>query len=338
MKEIFICNTYYHVLITTIKAFNKKENKPTILIGSETSDNNIINDFRLIENLRQSNLFYEVIICPDLYKEIEAKTKHIKNFNLLLKQYEKFSQKLPVKLQNYDEIYLYCDSAFFGKIVNSLDLKYHLLEDGTDTFNRNPYLLKYIANKIYYRFKKRFFNHCRLGQSRNIIDVEVNSKKGVAFDQKLIVKPKKDMFDALSVDEKNILIDIFMPNLNIDLSKFDSMIITQPIFDCGKIYSMNAQIELYYDIIKEHCQGQKVLIKVHPRDHADYSKLGDNICMLNTPFPLEILNFIQSIHFKTAITIYSTSLYLVENADNKIFLGRKWLKKHIKELKNRGVA
>ena len=64
-----------------------------------------------------------------------------------------------------------------------------------------------------------------------------------------------------------------------------------------------------------------MVIKPHPRDGLDYAALYPQCTVIRGQFPIEVLNFIEGIHFRKAISIITSALDSIAFADEKINIG-----------------
>ena len=137
------------------------------------------------------------------------------------------------------------------------------------------------------------------------------------------------MYDSLNYEQRKTIMNIFLDsNSNFKNINGCSLIITQPLYIDNYLDSEEEQVKLYKTIIDEYCKGDKVVIKTHPREYTDYSSIKGNYVVLTRNFPLEIFNFMDDLKFNKVITISSTSLSLIKNCKEKIFLGWDYIEKH----------
>ncbi len=332
-RNIYFCTTYYHVLIATVKEIVAKSQDPMIALCSNWGDRSLVADNRLLARLKKSNVFSDITTL-DIFKiygvsdninEVSAITK--------LKIMESYKKQPLVEIPVNSNVFLFSDAAFIGRIINHCGYKYHLIEDGLDCFISNAKNIK-ARRGIHYALK-RLLGMRDMGESKNIIDVEVNNKSGVNLPNKVIEVPRKSLFSKLSVEDKQIIVSIFLPKIpSRDLS-LASIIITQPFYDDGFLDSAKQQVRLYGEIIRNYCHSSEVIIKMHPRETTDYSPIAKSkrVIILKDKYPIELLNFLPNTHFGTAITVSSTSLSTL-NANNKILLGWEYLDNFKKEIRS----
>lgn len=329
MNSIYICDSYYHLLITIIKNI-KNKGKNDLIIASESYNNTLINDKTLIKKLTNKKVFKNIYFFDYSKEQIKNNNKNkvirfISNYILL----QKINRKYKFDFSNYEKIYLYLDTGLVGNILNKRNIKYYLIEDGLDCYKKNyTYLNKSKVKRI---IKKLVYGYEGFVSSKNIISIEVNSIDGITIkSNKFIEVSREEMFNKLSDEEKKEICEIFLNDLSVlNLSNY-SMIITQPLHKDGLVETEEKQVELYKDIIKKYLRNDKIIIKVHPRDKINYKKYFKECLIIDKPFPIELFNFYPDIRFDKVISISSTSVDFLKNAKSKITLGWEWLNENKK--------
>lgn len=327
--SVFICSTFYHILISTIKALKAKE-KPDLLLIAFYNNKSIL-EKNILNKLRKSEIFKEIIILDyseEAKKIYKSRNAYIKKLLFILKKNKEFN----LNLEKYMNIYLYNDDWLIGRIINMRKIKYHLLEDGTNNLRDNIDFIEYkVQGRMTLFIKRNILHFYKPGKSKNIIDIEVNDINGVDIsDKKIIQNNKEKMFKELSLEEKKKITDIFC--VDIELNKFSgyTLILTQPFDEDGVLnITEKEKINIYKTIIDLYCKNEKVVIKPHPREETNYNKYI-KCDVIKKEFPIEILNFDERLKFKKVITISSTAIELVNYADEKIKLGWEWLEEYKK--------
>ena len=186
---------------------------------------------------------------------------------------------------------------------------------------------KHVAKRLIKRMLHMGYNY--IGQSKYIIDIEVNNKEGVNLKNKVLKEVKKsDLYNSLTTKDKKIIYNIFIDkDIKIDKEKKNILILTQPLYIDNLVASQEIQNRIYLDIIKDY-PNYNIYIKPHPRDLTDYKKLDSKINIISKNMPMEVLNFNKNLKFDKAITIQSSSINFLEFVDEKIKLGYKILEKY----------
>jgi len=345
MRKLYVCYTYYHLLISLIKTMLDADSKSTIFVISTSPNNTVADDKRIFDNIKKHKICENLIIGDKYYEIIEnaARNRYIDMIPslpyILAKPFKiwrdirirnitcDMAKNFVINFTKFDEIYLYNDRPIVGQILNINKIKYHLVEDSFDAFHVNKNRWKWHKHTFKRWYRRKFLYLYSNGTGGGIADIEVNNKTGLEkLNRPLIELPRKELFARLSKEQKDILCDIFSVKIECDLSDVKLLILTQPLAIDACLPSTDVQLKLYqYLIDKYNTQNGSVVIKVHPRDDTDYSSLKGNISVLDEPFPMEILNFMDGLHFQTAVTVSSTAIYMLENCDNKISLGWEFL-------------
>ena len=171
-KKVYLCNTYYHLLISVIKAM-KDSATSSVVLFSDIYNDKLVQDKELINRLKASKIFENVKIFD--YSKIEIKFQEgkmtaIKRFFLTM--FLSFKDEL--KLKKYEEVYIFFDENLLGHILNKKRIYYHLLEDGTDSFKTNYFSKKTESNSLKDKIKY-LLNFRKFGESKYIKSIEVNN-------------------------------------------------------------------------------------------------------------------------------------------------------------------
>ena len=344
MSRIYVCHTFYHVLITTIKelllAHNGTDNyeKADIVLSLMSIDFGDIKD-----RLNKSGIYNEIIefdekrddFFPELAKYKTDKGNVIKNMYSRIKFTKKFAkleeQYVPVDFKKYDDIYVFCDSDPIGLYLNQKKIKYHSVEDGLNTLK--PFVLAKYTNQGHFGLKKFFSMKLNLifmcdGYSKYCIDMEVNDKSCIEDDfYKYVEVPRKKMIDSLSEEDKEKLINLFVKDIDqlkvfIEKGVNDGiLILTEPL--C----TLDIREQIFTDIINQFKNEGVIFLKPHPRDNLDYKSLFGEYWIFDKTIPMEILGLFKEIHFKKVVGVY-TQLGLIDFADERIMLGSKLMDKY----------
>ena len=327
IHKLYICSTYHHVFITVIK----------MLLVKQIADVVICDDIPNYKNMQcqliKSGLFRHVYFfkrsnSPDCNAII---FKHSCHKKLVEREFK-------IDLKRYSDIYIYHDGTKLGRYLQDKKQKYHLIEDGINTYQ----ILREIPsrlfplppkNKIKY-FLKFFFNigYLPCGQNRFCLSIEVNDKSNLAITHRNLVEvPKESLYGRLTNKQKLILYKIFVSGIFLQGS-YDVILLTIPLFKDKYVKSEYMQIKIYKDIIEDlELRGESVVIKPHPRDNVDYSRYFTNNIIIDKNIPTEVLNYNPELHFKKGITILSSSLDSIDFVDQKEWYGIEYLDKKYKQ-------
>lgn len=325
--NLYICETYYHLLIALIKNITEKGKNDLIVSSKLTNDEEIYN------NVKDSKIFRNIYKFKYTQKELEnrkSRIRFVKNIILLIKM----KKDNFLNFFQYEKIFLFNDNELYGKYLNYYKIHYNLLEDGKDCF-RNNSIYWHKENYIKKKIKEKIFRLYKLGDSIYADSVEVNNKSGVKLRCKNIIeKPRKELFLSLNQKDKNNIFNIFIKDFKIDKFNNCNLLITQPLSEDGYLKSEKDKIEMYKYIIKEYLNNDKVIIKTHPREQTNYNKEFKEQYIIDKPFPIEILLFCEELKLSKVITVSSTSMSSLDFAKERKVLGWDWIQKYLEEVKN----
>lgn len=320
-KKLYVCSTYYHTLITCVKAIEGKE-QFEIAVTDYISGGE-----QLAERLRQSGLFKAVHywVKP---REYSPKNK-LKRYLFIHKKNPKLvSEQISVDFGGYDEIYLFHDDIWVSRYLKDTHTPYNIIEDALDSFKYiDSSVFSYMTGhsftaklKLLAGYGYRYLSYCPLIRS-----IEVNDADGIQITgNNIIQKLRKEMFDKLTSENKALLSRIFLPDEISHECLRGTLILTQPLA-VDNIVSEERQLKIYRDIAERYSADGQVVIKPHPRDNCSYDSFG--CTMLPKNVPVEIIDICLEPHFKQAVTISSTSSASLKCADKVIVLGDDILKK-----------
>ena len=343
-KRIYVCHTYYHVYVSCLKELNlaDKERGGADLVLS-TMSNNFGN---LKDRAGRSGLFDEVFMFDEkedvFFPQLQKYHKDRGNivFNMFARiKYTKMLGKLqepyvPVDFKNYQDIYVFCDSDPIGYYLSYRKIYYHALEDGLNCIQY--YDTARYDNKGHFALKAWMSAHNLIfiqnGYGKYCLDMEINDKSVVPYPcKKYIEKPRAELVEHLSEKDKDILIHLFIENMDELQKKLDCGAEDKILVLSEPLCSLEIRKQIFTDIIEEYGEidGKKgqILIKPHPRDVLDYTKEFSEHIVLNGMFPMEILNYIPGLTFKKVISVLTVPNGILF-ADEILFLGEDFLDKY----------
>jgi len=334
-NTIYFCTTYYHTLITIIKALQSKEKFDVILCKS-------IPEYQSLKvKLDQTGLFGSIYFYDTtafLNKRKQSKFRSIieKLFLVRRKCIATVAEKyLPVDVLKYTNVYVYMDNHPFAYYLIYYKKNFHLIEDALDFFKY--YVDYYHVNEKDYTpgtiryLKRKLFGYFVWGNSPFVIDIEVNDLDGIKIPKdKVKVVPRKDLFSKLSEGEKLIIYNTYVRGeltYNEKRGK-TAVIFTQPLLKDKFVKDENEQLKVFECIAHDWFdKGYNLILKPHPRDEIDYTSIIKkyHIAFIDKNLPSEILNFNPNFHFEVAVAITTTAINFLDYADEKIFLGWEYM-------------
>ena len=344
--RIYICHTFYHAYIACLKELNMDKDKwgqASLMLSSMS------NDFgNLKERAEKSGLFREVIpfdekeesFFPELSELHKDRGNLVANMIQRIRFTRRFGKLLapyiPVDLRKYEDIYVFCDSDPIGYYLSTHRIYYHALEDGLDCIRY--YDTARFDNRGHFGLKAWMAAHNLIfiqnGYSKYCIDMEVNDISVLQYPcPKYIERPRARLTEHLSEEAKGILTEIFIENRE-ELEKrlragegggHRVLVLTEPLCD------LKTRKRIFTDIMEEYqwVDGEKalVLLKPHPRDVLDYKKLFPEHIVLDSKFPMEILNYVERLSFDRVVSVFTVP-DAIRFAKEKVFLGEDFMDRY----------
>lgn len=335
-KRIYVCHTFYNVYVSLLKEWNlpqEEQGQADIALSTMSTDFS-----GLKERLEASGVFGSVFLLdekrdshfPELAKYKKSYhniARHLYNRIVYTKKLARLEEPyMTIDFRQYQDIYVYCDSDPIGYYLNYKHIYYHAMEDGLDCLkyldgahydNRGHFKLKaFLASKNVIFIQNGYGKYC--------LDMEINDLSCLRHRcPKYKVVPRKPLELGLTSGQKRTMLRIFMEDAGGFLRELGEkasgdciLFLTQP-----HPKSEEARVQICHDIIRDYCQGCHVVIKPHPRDLIDYGKLRPDCTVIKGRFPVEVLNFVEGVHFRKVISIATTALDTIDFADEKINLG-----------------
>lgn len=342
MSRVYVCHTYYHVLIASIKELLSAGNGD----GGDILLSKMSTDFEnLHKRLEESGVFRRVYLFDEkrdkyfdeLMELKKDKGNPLLNMGSRIRYTKRLAQLLapyvPINFHEYDDIYVFCDGDPIGTYLNQNKIHYHAVEDGLDTLR--PCIQAKYDNKGMFGVKKFFSMVLNLificdGYSKYCLDMEVNDLScinDVFYKYKEV--PRQELFDKLNDEQKDILVNIFVKDYKglkelIDKKSTNEkniLILSEPL--C----TLDVRRQIFSDLINEYDKFGTIFIKPHPRDELEYSKEFPEVWSFDRTIPMEIFKFFKELHFDKVISVY-TQLANADFADEKIFLGHDFMDKY----------
>lgn len=346
-KRIYICHTFYHVYVSILKECHLQHVQKDAYCRADIILSTVYLDLTLIRDRLQKTEFFDHIYIyhekpfeafPHLmkYKEDHGILRNMVQRMIFCKKFSKTQEDLiPVDLKPYDgNIWVYCDSDPIGYYLNGHHIHYHAVEDGLDC-------LRYADGARYdnqgaFGLKQWMASHNLIfmqdGHSKYCIDMEVNNLAVLDIQAHKYVKYvevcRQSLVDELTRADKDVILNCFIGNIERirDVMKDTSgrkrvLILTEHLCTEEQRYRM------FRDLMDEYCVGCTVMIKPHPKDDLDYAARFADAIVMDRHFPMEIMEYIEGIHFDTVYAIL-TNLRDSHFADQMVNLGTEYLNRY----------
>lgn len=288
-KTLFIVNDEFFYLYKDI-VFNLKNiciiKKP---FGFDIKKPLIFNKKKLIEKISLKYLKFKFL------KVFNKNRLYVKKIIKILKDLE---------INKYENVYgvrhLPIAVYYFYNIMR--ENNYILVEDGTSDYNQ---LIKKKLDP--YKYKKIYLTN-------NIKNIE-----GITNIENINIKK---YWEEKSDYNKNKILKILNVNNNkLRLLKNKEYILyTQPLSEDNIITELE-KIEIYRKVISNY-KKETLIIKKHPREKTDYTKIFKNIEVLDGYFPSEFIKLLNiDKRIKKHITLFSTAVFIEEDKSKIDFYG-----------------
>lgn len=341
-NRVYVCHTYYHVYVACLKELGlpKEERKNADLVLSTMS-----NDFGDLRSRALKCGLFENVYMFDEKEDVtfpEVMKYHTDRGNLLLNmlarmKYTKLLGKMqqdyvPVDFKKYGDVYVFCDSDPIGYYLSYKKIPYHALEDGLDCLS--TYDTARYDNRGHFGLKAflaaRNLIFIQNGWAKYCLDMEVNDLSVLPYPcPKYIEKPRKDLVDRLNEEGKDILVRLFIADMDEIMEKIGAgdkknkiLLLTEPLCE------LEVRERIFRDCIEMYgkINGEEsvVLIKPHPRDALDYRKVFPEYIVLDGKFPMEVLNFIPNLKFRRVISVF-TVVHAIRFAEEIVYLGEDFM-------------
>lgn len=293
--EFYVCSTPYHLYVSLCRIVKEKNISYLYLT---THDENVYNLFtkwydRLIKNeyvydvlIRKRSNLKEKLFIENLKDTIEFnKIKHIiENATLINFAWHPYG--------------LYSTSEYIFKKFN----KSIFIEEGS-----NLYLKVKPSNKI--QFIKKYFYRKNLEFYKDDKLLKILVQFPERYPQHLRPKISKldldEIFNEISKEDKQSIIDIFDTKLDLDIFFNDCIIIlTQPLSEDGYITEEEKK-SIFKGLVDKYRKNYKVILKKHPRENTKYN-INDTI-EIEGSFPSEIFRLLD-IKFEKAIGVCTSAV------------------------------
>lgn len=335
---LYICWSYYHVMIALIEVMVKKIKADILLIQK----NEILS--RDLENrLRDINVFRKVY-----YVEEEKAPWGVSKKNIIKYIFQRYFQLtryynciLPIKWREYSKIITFFDADSIGAYLNISQIYYELYEDSKHAFsidtvqNLPNTLRRYIEPNFFISIMQcvKFYVPI-FGCSQYCTAIHVGSGDQLFINnktrEKFHIVSRENWFFKLNESQKDLLTSVFYEGYEY-ISSINSfiLVLTEPLCNEGRVKNIKQQVAVYRNLIERLGNNVAVVIKPHPRDVCNYSGLiSKSVTVLPKTFPSEILAFILGEKIEKCYSVTSNSV-LSFSQDKAVVLGKKFIEQCI---------
>ena len=333
-KILYICSTYSQLLISIITVITEKKDDVDIILYDDLPNCSLLRT-----RLRRLNLFNNILIftkegLPQRFHNSEH--NEMKLMQLHYAHLMAVESRMPVNILKYKEVYIFYDGHHLGLYLQEKHIKYHLIEDGMNHFQHimaTPSAKEIpVVNAKSIKNYLKGCNYLCCGQNPDCLSIEVNENKNLAIThENIIEKPRKEMFNLLSENEKDSIFEVFLEDFDFvkGIKNDLAIVFTSVLANDGWVDNEKTQIRIYRDIVnKLKLEGYYVILKPHPRDKVLYSKEFTDCYIMDKNFPSELLDFKTGLHFKKGVVIASSAMELINCIEKKEKLGFKFFENY----------
>lgn len=286
--DLYICTTFYHVYILLLKRLTGIQDACDVVVCKD-----IPTGEQLKYRIENSRLFNNVwYINQWELPDDRGRNRLDRLFCQHHRRYRTIKKMLPFDVKKYDNVYIFHDNTKLGRYLNDAKIKYHLIEDSYNFFQhilQTPQAIHIREKNHKYKFAK-FLNmgYFPMGESKYVLDIEVNENRNLQIPNSNVVELSRDMMrDLLSEEDKQLIFKIFGSPKLPKLDKNTVILLTES-FAADGVCNGEKQMTMYKGIIDDlKSKGLAVLVKPHPRDEMDYSIFDVNV--IDRFFPIEVL-------------------------------------------------
>lgn len=334
MNQVYCGCGVYHIYISILKAFEDKRNgrKSLLVIINDRTDG--IEDF--IPKLKGLDVFEDVVSVKS-YGIFDVLKKRIGLYNYIFKRAQaiqnEFEDANPHILNYHDFIqnaeinlfHIVRTRAYF--LIKYPENSFRMMEEGTGTYVQTLPFLRFLKRKYFMKFP------LLMGYDKQVKEVVVQfpeQMKAKILRDKAVKLDLYGLEQSLTSSDRKQIVEIFQGE-QIDLysTKKKAIILTQPLQSTGFKVDTKEMVRIYSDFVNQaQASGcDEIFFKEHPREDVSYEDFFPENPFIPKLMPIEVLNLDENIKFDWGYTICSGSIDNLKNLEQKINLGRDYLKK-----------
>lgn len=243
--------------------------------------------------------FDDVYLMP--YKEIPHDIESITRNTL-----SAYKSVVTFEPEEYKKIYVAGAQFYFTDILINRKIHFECFEEASGMYSRPNVLRKNVGLK--YKVQQEWARKNGLFDLSNPLIDKVYCNFSA---QKFLFKRKKAVdHDAVkileTIDDKSRqkIVDFFVPH-KYDCSEKSVIVLTEQFSNLGKM-TAKQQRQLYRKMSENIPPDYRVIVKPHPNDKEDYSRVFKNPIIIEDVFPSELLPFVFEHRPEYITTVSST--------------------------------
>lgn len=332
MDQVYVGGSYFHIYVSILRQLCRpdKTSKSILILNNFTPGLEVI-----IPHLKKAGYFDHIIQVP--FISLKQKINAVRRKNLFTRiaytnqvaldfvdthsgiaEFDSFIRNAEINLFHKASL----ASSYFVMKYGQTNL-IRMIEDGGNNY-RAP-ISRWKA------FMKKYVRNIPMGEGLDAEIKEIHVQHVDRLHPRIRHKGKtlelNAMRDSLSAQQRSEIVHTFMHGKDVNiLSGNNLLLITQPWSE-EHVMSETGKVEVYNRMLKKYTGSHSIFLKAHPRDLTNYhGKLEQAFTEIPRAFPLEMLDFMENIRFKTGLTVSSSALHNMHCVAEKIFFGNDYLK------------
>lgn len=244
-------------------------------------------------------IFDEVYLFPYLYIEHNSDT-------ISMNVKEKYEKNIPYDIDSFEYIFVGGAHFYFTDYLIKNKKRFIFIEDATGMLDRKE--------EMYLHLKNDFPVHAEFAKKNGLFDGNNEYVKAIMcayIPQKRIAEKEYIIFNVqekiyeLKKNKRKKIINFFVDK-KIKLKNNAALLLTQHFSNLG-IMSQKKQEEIYRIFYDKYLKKYRyIYIKKHPDDQMDYLSIFQNVVILDSCFPAELLPYICRGKNESLYTISTT--------------------------------
>lgn len=336
MKQLILCERPFMLYKAILKTFHSEDEIDIVLSNHMQGMEN------MYQPLVKSRLFHKVFFYDDVFYQDYIKQESLADYtafpNILwawpmkLRRYFKYQKKarqeaMPrgLRFYDYDEILANDGVSAMNFKLYEQKVPHVVSEHARGNFSSKPFLYM-LAVYLTMVLDRLGMIPAYSGCSKYVKEIEVDSsQKLVGYIRKKKIRecPVQSLEERLTAEEKDKIYRLYAQGYGLpeEYEKEVNLLLTGPLVSDGGAKNEKEQLRLYSDVVAKNCDShQMLLIKPHPRDMADYSRVFPDAYVVDRSIAAEVLGFCSSLHIDKAITIGSSSIASFKKARQVLVL------------------
>ena len=111
-KDAYVCNTYYHLLISIVKQMKNNIKSDIIFVMNRKSEYRLIQNYQMMKKLNAVGLFDNILTLD--FSDLFCGFRHIFKFIKSKKYIDKKIKNHEIDFSKYKNVYIFADAGFMA--------------------------------------------------------------------------------------------------------------------------------------------------------------------------------------------------------------------------------